>query len=62
MADVHVRVLTIARDTVGGMENLARALQVDITVLQNWIEGRCNPTTQAFLDALDIVAMGRPLK
>jgi hypothetical protein len=56
MSDVHARVFKEAAHTLGGMEQLARALNVDLADLQIWCDGVVQPPVRPYLVALDIIA------
>jgi hypothetical protein len=55
---VYTRTLTLAAETLGGAQPLARHLKVDRATLQRWIAGEEFPPHEAFLHALDVVAAG----
>ena len=54
-ASVHTRVLHRACQKLGGLEPLARRLDVPTAVLYGWLAGESTPPTSVFLQAVDIV-------
>jgi hypothetical protein len=55
---VYTRTLTLAAQSLGGLQPLASRLEVEPAALQSWIAGEEFPPHEAFLQALDIVAAG----
>lgn len=54
-ATVHTRVLHRACQKLGGVEQLARFLNVPTATVYRWLEGEAVPPTAVFLKAVDIV-------
>jgi len=54
-ATVHTRVLHRACQKLGGVEQLARLLNVPAATVYRWLEGESVPPTAVFLKAVDIV-------
>ncbi len=54
-ATVHTRVLHRACQKLGGVEPLARFLNVPAAAVYRWLEGDSAPPTAVFLKAVDIV-------
>ncbi|HYD55835.1 MAG TPA: hypothetical protein VEB41_02905 [Burkholderiales bacterium] len=52
---VYTRVLQRAAEIAGGMDHLAKRLEVSPVVLWDWLDGKGQPSEQAFLKAVDIV-------
>ena len=55
---VYTRTLSVAAESLGGVQPLANRLKVEPAALQRWIAGEEFPPHEAFLQALDIVAAG----
>lgn len=53
---VYTRTLMRAATTLGGVDELARTLQVDVADLARWIHGESRPPLEVFFAALDIVS------
>ena len=56
MPDLYLRTLQRAAEIVGGEQALALHLKVTPSHLALWLEGREEPTTEAFLRAVDLVS------
>ena len=56
--DSRTRTLLKAAEALGGPHELAERLGVSPSVLQEWVRGDSEPPFAAFLQALDIVALG----
>ena len=56
MPDVYLRTLRRAADIVGGEQSLALHLKVTPSHLALWLKGLEEPTTEAFLRAVDLVS------
>jgi DNA-binding transcriptional regulator YiaG len=54
---VYTRTLRRALETLGGVEQLAAALEVSVLEVEAWLGG-LEPPPGAFLRAIDIVAHG----
>lgn len=54
-ATVHTRVLHRACQKLGGVEQLARLLNVPAATVYRWLEGESVPPTAVFLRAVDVV-------
>ena len=52
------RTLARALRTLGSLERLAEHLEVSPELLQEWLDGRRQPPTRAYMRALDLVAGG----
>jgi len=52
------RTLARALRTLGSLERLAEHLDVSPDLLQEWLDGRQDPPTRAYMRALDLVASG----
>ena len=50
----YARVFADAADRVGGHEQLAKALDVDIEALFAWVSGRARPPTEVVLRIADM--------
>ena len=55
---VYTRTLSLAAQSLGGVQPLAKRLKVEPPALERWIAGGEFPPHDAFLQALDIVAAG----
>lgn len=55
MSQLHARLLQRAADKLGGMEELARFLQVPETRLRIWMRGLISPPGDVFLKLVDLV-------
>ena len=55
---VYTRTLSLAAESLGGVQPLAKRLKVEQPALKRWIAGEEFPPHEAFLQALDIVAAG----
>jgi len=61
MASLRQRTLQSALAKLGEPRRLARRLRVPVEDLRNWLQGRDEPPTAVFLEAVDIVADVEPL-
>jgi DNA-binding transcriptional regulator YiaG len=52
------RTLALALRTIGSLARLAEYLGASEPLVMDWIEGRCDAPTSAYLRALDLVARG----
>ena len=52
------RTLALASRTIGGHDRLAEYLGVAQALLEEWLDGRCEPPTAIYMRALDLVARG----
>jgi hypothetical protein len=55
---VYTRTLTLAAESLGGAQPLAKHLKVEHATLERWIAGEEFPPHEVFLHALDVVAAG----
>jgi hypothetical protein len=52
--DLYASTTIAVAELVGGLENLASMLNVNVSDLQTWSEGKGRPPTQVFLRIVDI--------
>lgn len=57
---VRSKALQRAAEIIGGTEKLSRLLGIPLATLERWISGQEEPPTHVFLEAVDILAGGRP--
>ena len=55
---VYTRTFRRALETLGGAQQLARALGASVEEVESWVCGAAVPPPGAFLAAIDIVARG----
>ena len=56
-ASVHSRALHRACLIVGGIEHLARRLEVSAMELEQWMRGMQSPPERAFLESVEIILL-----